>query len=498
MWLPLDADSALPLGRQLYERLKQMILDGELAAEARLPSSRTLAVELGVSRNTVLDAYDQLSAEGYLETRHGSGTRVAPGIVSGRGESRADSLTLAMAPPLGVTLPPGMVSFRSGIPALDAFPREEWAKTYQRACERLPHDALRYSTPAGVMALREAVAGYLYRTRGIRCHPERVMITSGATQGLRILARLLRRRGQRVLAEDPVHAGLREVLEVTGLCVEGVPVDDRGMDTGLLPSAEDARRSGVAFVYVTPSHQYPMGGILPVQRRQALVRFARDAGCLIVEDDYDGEFRHEGAPVGSLHELAPESVVYLGSFSKILAPALRLGFAILPAGLLADWHNEKLYTDVHTDALSQYALASFIESGALERHIWRMKKLYRRRRTFLVRALMQSFGDAVGICGHATGLHLVAAFQGVRFDDNVMRKLAQGGVEATPVRAYALKKGEDHANELILGYSHLSEVEMEKGVMVLRQVVDNARRAQSAQSAQSARSAKSDRPARVI
>ncbi|HBW16765.1 MAG TPA: GntR family transcriptional regulator [Desulfovibrio sp.] len=476
MWLPLDVDGPLSLGRQLYERLKQMILDGELAAGARLPSSRALAVELGVSRNTVLDAYDQLSAEGYLETRHGSGTKVAAGIVSERGEGGANRAPFAIAPAAVPERPSGVVSFRSGIPALDVFPREEWARTYQRVCAALPDDALRYSAPAGVWALREAIAGYLRRTRGIRCHAERVMITSGATQGLRIMSRLLQRSGGVVLAEDPAHAGLREVLEVTGLRVEGVPVDDRGMDTGMLPSAEETRRAGVAFVYVTPSHQYPLGGILPVQRRQALVRFAREAECLIVEDDYDGEFRHEGSPVGTLHELAPESVVYLGSFSKVLAPALRLGFAILPARLLAAWHREKLYSDVHTDALSQHALASFIGSGALERHIWRMKKLYRRRRAFLVKSLMRHFGDAVGIRGHATGLHLVAAFTGVRFDDTVMSELARGGVEATPVHAYALQHGDDHVNELILGYAHLSEEAMEQGVRLLKQVLGNAGR----------------------
>lgn len=236
------------------------------------------------------------------------------------------------------------------------------------------------------------------------------MITSGSTQGLRIVAGLLRGDGDTVLVEDPVHTGLLEVVARAGYAVEGLRADERGMDTSALETFSRQKAACIAFAYVTPSHQYPLGGVLPVQRRQALISFAQEFGCRIVEDDYDSEFRYEGAPLSSLYELAPETVVYLGSFSKILAPAMRLGFAIVPETLQEPWRREKLYTDVHTDALSQHALAAFISGGGLERHIWKMRKLYQRKRARLLQSLARHFGDRFEVRGQAAGLHLVAAF----------------------------------------------------------------------------------------
>lgn len=471
MWLTLDKDGQQPMGRQLYKRIRQMILQGTLAPAARLPSSRALAHELGLARNTVLEAYDQLLAEGYLEARQGSGTRVACGIAAVQELPEQHPAQLPMAPTVHPAQSAAIIHFRSGIPALDAFPRREWAKTYQHVCEIVPEEALRYCAPAGVLALRQALCGYLQRTRGISCSPERIMITTGATQGLQLVARLLRAQGNTALVEDPVHTGLREVVIRSGYALESIRADQHGMDTTLLPAPDAARRAGVAFVYTTPSHQYPLGGILPIARRQQLVRFAREAGCNIIEDDYDSEFRHEGAPVSSLYELAPETVIYLGSCSKILAPALRLGFAILPARLLAAWHTEKLYTDVHTDALSQYALAAFIESGALEKHTWKMKKLYRRKRAFLVQALTRSFGNAFTVQGHAAGLHMVAGFPGVHFTPQLVDNLRAQGVEVAPVEAHSLRADGRHAHEIILGYAHLSESAMERGVQILHRVL---------------------------
>ncbi len=553
MWIALDATNGLSLSRQLYDRIKKMILCGDLAAGFKLPSSRALSGELSVSRNTVLEAYDQLIAEGYLETRHGSGTVVAQGISAfARPEGYGNPKRTEKPERTGGPLPareklsarhmpdterrlgrreaapivkeqPDIINFRSGIPALEAFPQKEWAKTYQSSCAALPASALRYCEPAGIRELREAIAAYLFRSRGIRCNPRRVMITSGSTQGLAIVSRLLHGntqvntdnpaagtrlmacasgRGGRinatVLAEDPAHKGMLEVAVRAGYDVRGVRVDDDGMDTSCLEAPgldklgrkmlerdtlelgnSESPRSGldadlgpppssaIAFVYTTPSHQYPMGGILPIQRRLALIDFAGKADCYVIEDDYDSEFRYEGRPVSSLYELDPERVIYLGSFSKILAPALRLGFAILPEALLEAWQPEKMYLDVHTDALSQYALAAFINNGELEKHIWKMKKLYKRKREHLIKTLVRYFKNSFEVKGQAAGLHVVAGFRGTRFSDALVRDLLEHGVKVIPVEKYSLSGNGEHSHEVILGYSHLSLEEVTRGVRIL-------------------------------
>lgn len=469
MWLELEAESGLSLSRQIYERVKTLILHGDLKPEEKLPSSRALSKDLGIARNTVLEAYDQLLAEGYLEARHGSGTTVAKGISAIPPQSGAAQTQFPLSP--GRSANVNVINFRSGIPDLDAFPQKEWARLYQRTCNSLPASAFRYSEPGGVWELREAIAAYLFRVRGIRAVPERIMITSGSTQGLWLVSRLLSQKNATVLVEDPVHMGLAEVIARAGYTVRGIRVDEYGMDTAALPPLEHSAAEPVAFAYVTPSHQYPLGGILPIQRRQTLIRFAQGAGCRIVEDDYDSEFRYEGAPVSSLYELAPDTVIYLGSFSKILAPAIRLGFAIIPETMLEAWRPEKMYTDVHTDALSQYTLAAFINSGGLERHIWKMKKLYKRKREHMMRCLARNFGTQFEIRGQAAGLHLVAGFSGVTFTENVVEDLYKQGIKIVPVESYSLCRDGAHAHEVILGYSHLSEEEVSRGMMIVKKIL---------------------------
>ena len=294
------------------------------------------------------------------------------------------------------------------------------------------------------------------------------MITNGATQGLRLVGRLLHRLDAVALVEDPVHRGLVEVISRGEFSIEGIAADAQGMNVSLLQNLPEQTAQRCAFVYVTPSHQYPTGGILSVQRRQALVDFARQRHCMVVEDDYDGEFRFEGTPVSALRELAPDRVIYIGSFSKILAPALRLGFAVVPQELVPRWVEEKQYTDVHTDALSQRALAAFISSGGLERHIWKMCKLYKRKRLFLLECLRRHFGDSFTASGQAAGLHLVAGFPGVNFSDEMLTSMRVHGVRAVPVEHHSLCRDGAHAHQLILGYAHLSEQAMEHGVHALR------------------------------
>lgn len=472
MWFTPDKKSGTPVSRQLYEKIKFFILSGGLREREKLPSSRALGKDLNIARSTVLEAYDQLIAEGYLETRQGSGTTVARGIV-------AMSLATVAAPAqtgsdewlTGKGQNSEIISFRSGIPDLEAFPKKEWAKIYAHVSESLPSSCFRYCEAEGVWNLREAIAAYLFRMRGIRVSPRRVMITSGSTQGLSLVARLLRKKGDVVFVEDPAHTGMAAVVNRAGLRILGVGVDEQGMDVSALQKFLAAPRPDVAFVYTTPSHQYPLGAILPIQRRQDLVRFAREMSCVVVEDDYDSEFRYEGAPTSALYELDPEMVIYLGSFSKILAPALRLGFAIIPESMAGDWRSEKRYMDVHTDALSQYALAEFISKGGLERHIWKMKKIYARKRSHLLQRLANNFGGAATVRGQATGLHLVASFSDIVFTDAVTEALYAKGVKVYPVERYSLSANGSHAHEIILGYSHLTHEEISRGLEVIKKTL---------------------------
>ncbi|MFV0347950.1 MAG: PLP-dependent aminotransferase family protein [Halodesulfovibrio sp.] len=469
MWLSLDAQSPLSLNRQICAQIKTLILNGHLSGGDRLPSTRQLGKDLDVARSTVIEAYDQLLAEGYIESRRGSGTCVAQGIrpqIQIYEQPTVEAHVPAVADRR--TDPAGLVNFQSGIPALEQFPAAEWGRLYRQVCDAIPASALRYSSPSGVGELQQAIAGWLLRMRGLRAEPGQIMITTGATQGLRLVARLLNRPDALAIVEDPVHRGLVEVISRAGYAIEGIKADAQGMDVSRLQDLTERTTRRCAFVYVTPSHQYPTGGILSAQRRQALVDFARQRNCMLVEDDYDGEFRFEGSPVSALRELASERVIYIGSFSKILAPALRLGFAVVPQYLAGRWAEEKQYTDVHTDALSQRTLAAFITSGGLERHIWKMCKLYRRKRLFLLECLRRHFGKAFSVSGQAAGLHMVARFPGICFSEEVLATMRAQGVLAVPVEQHSLCRDGAHADELIMGYAHLSEESMERGVHALR------------------------------
>ena len=467
MWIGIARDGPLTLARQIYDSIREKILEGAMAAGEKLPSTRSLAGELDVSRNTVLDAYNQLIAEGWLEASHGSGTRVAEGL---RGAFAVPARLPPVAPEEGKGAERRKagpaIDFRSGIPDAALFPRREWSRLYREVCLDLPDAAYGYGEVSGVRELRREIARYLFRARGITCDPERMLVTSGSTQGLSLLSRLLRDEGGKALVEDPSHPGLRQAIALAGCRVEGVPADGRGLDTDRLRPAAD-----VSFVCVTPSHQYPLGGILPIRRRLALIRYAGQNGCYIAEDDYDSEFRYEGPPVSSLYELDPERVIYLGSFSKILAPALRLGFMILPEKLLAGCRKLKNFTDVHSDALTQYALARFMSGGGFERHVWKMKKHYARKRDWLLGELEKRFPGRFEVLGRASGLHLVVRFPGVEFSRRLVGEAARQGVRIHPVGDYYLEKKGHRNDGIIMGYSHLSRDEIAEGVEILSRVV---------------------------
>ncbi|WP_399887809.1 PLP-dependent aminotransferase family protein [Streptomyces sp. BBFR51] len=392
-WATLGVDLHLePTGgglrRGLTDALREAVRTGRLAPGTRLPSSRTLAADLGIARNTVADAYAGLVAEGWLTARQGSGTRVAERVVD---------------PPAGASVRRPRVQtrpahdLRPGTPDLASFPRAEWLRAARRAVTAAPNDALGYGDPRGRTELRTALAGYLARARGVRADPESLLACGGVAHGLVLLAAVLRARGVHTVAVESyglhVH---RDLLTKAGLRTVALPVDDRGAAPGALADA--------GAVLLTPAHQFPMGVPLHPDRRAAVVDWARRTGALVLEDDYDGEFRYDRQPVGALQGLDPDRVVYLGTASKSLAPALRLGWLVLPPSLAEDVMDG--IGGRTPGVLDQLTLAEFIDSGDYDRHVRSARLRYRRRRDALVAALAER-APRVRVTGIAAGLHAV-------------------------------------------------------------------------------------------
>ncbi|MFE9676030.1 PLP-dependent aminotransferase family protein [Streptomyces sp. NPDC006259] len=392
-WATLGVDLHLePTGpgvrRGLTDALREAVRSGRLAPGTRLPSSRTLAADLGIARNTVAEAYADLVAEGWLTARQGSGTRVSD---------------RAVAPPTGAAAPRRpdhhpAYDLRPGTPDLGSFPRAEWLKAARRALAAAPNDALGYGDPRGRTELRTALAGYLARARGVRTDPGRVLVVAGFAHGLQVLGTVLRARGARTVAVESYGLDAHErQLRAAGLRTVPLPFDRLGTDPDGL--------GDVGAVLLTPAHQFPMGVPLHRDRRATVVDWARRTGGLVLEDDYDGEFRYDRQPVGALQGLDPDHVVYLGTASKSLAPALRLGWAVLPPGLVEEAAGAKGGIDT-CGALDQLTLAEFITSGAYDRHVRSARLRYRRRRDALVTALAEHAPDA-HVTGIAAGLHAV-------------------------------------------------------------------------------------------
>jgi GntR family transcriptional regulator / MocR family aminotransferase len=359
------------LRAQLERHLREAVRSGRLRAGSALPSTRTLAEQLGISRGVVVEAYDQLAAEGYLVARPDSATRVA------------DAALVGAAPPRpAAPSRPVRYDFRPGVPALDSFPRSAWLTSLRKALKEAPHAALGYGDARGQPALRQALAAYMGRVRGVAANPDQVLVCSGFAQGTALVCRALGRRGaRRVAMEDPSHPGQRAIVAASGLEPVPVAVDDHGIQVDRLEAV------GADAVLVTPAHQFPTGTVLAAERRGALVEWAQRNQAVIVEDDYDAEYRYDREPIGAVQGLAPDRVVYAGSASKTLAPALRLGWLVLPAWLTDAVAEQKALDDLASPALDQLALADLLGRGEVDRHLRRNRARYRARRDALVAAL---------------------------------------------------------------------------------------------------------------
>jgi GntR family transcriptional regulator / MocR family aminotransferase len=404
--LSVTRDGSRTLGAQIEDRLRRAVRQGALKAGARVPSTRDLARQLGVSRRVVVDAYAQLAAEGYLDLRQGARPTVARTAVPTLAGAAASTTT---ATGHDTTTPPPRFDFRPRAPDVSGFPRTAWVRSLREAVTHMTDADLGYGDPRGVEALRSALADYLGRVRGVVAEPANVVVTSGYSQAQGIVCRVLAERGLgRIAFEDPSHPEQRRIAARAGLEVVPVPVDEHGI------RVDELARTDVEAVVLTPAHQHPTGAVLSGERRAALLAWLRDRDALAIEDDYDAEYRYDRSAIGALQGLEPDHVVYAGSASKTLAPALRLGWLVVPRRLLDAVTDEKDLADCGTARIDQHAFARFLARGELDRHLRRMRTRYRRRRDLLVGALADELPDAT-VRGIAAGLH--ATVELTRHDD---------------------------------------------------------------------------------
>jgi len=468
-----------PLYQQVYTNLRSSILSGELKGGMKLPSTRALAEELNVSRNTILNAYRQLQAEGYIESVQGSGTyvaRISPDhlLTAQVKETSTDAAApeplkprfsdharLQLAAPQMSELSPSPIEvsrrpFRFGIPALKNFPYKIWTRLVIRRARRLPASAFTYQNAAGYLPLREAVAVHAIASRGVRCTPEQIIIISGAQGGLDLAARLLINAGDPVWMENPGYLKARGAFLGSGARIIPVPVDHEG----LVIEAGIDRAPQARLAYLTPSHQFPLGVTLSLPRRLALLDWAKRANAYLIEDDYDSEYHYTERPLPALQGLDDAGrVIYIGTFSKILYPALRLGYLILPPNLVDAFQTVRKLIDTHPPILEQAVLTDFIVDGYFGRHLRRMRKLYAERRAALLEAAREL---PLEIFSAEAGMHCVGWLPAGMDDRSLVRAAASQDVDLVPVANYSMEPMERKG--ILLGYSEYTVEQIQDGV----------------------------------
>ncbi|MCH4560555.1 GntR family transcriptional regulator/MocR family aminotransferase [Mesorhizobium sp. USDA 4775] len=467
-------------GRQIYEALREQILTGVYETGSQLPSSRGLANDLGVSRTTVTVAYEQLLAEGFIEVTQGARPRVAASVrreASSTVPKRSGPIHLSSygerlhgSPPWSDYLPTHLkVDFRYGDLAPSDFPALIWKRAMNAAMSQRP-GRLAYEDPRGSPRLRQALQGYLWRARTLSCEIEQILVVSGSQQGLDMCARLLLDPSDSFVIEDPCYRMARQVFASTGATPVSVSVDSDGMKTELLEGIT------ARLAYVTPSHQFPLGGVLPISRRHQLLEWSRRNDAYVIEDDYDGEYRYDIRPVPPLHKLEDRSsVIYLGTISKTLSPMLRIGYLVVPSELQDVFATAKQLLDRHSPVAEQEALASLIESGGYESHVRRVRRLNSERRGTLLAALRRAFADRIVIEGADAGLHVVVWFKDLArpLEDVLIEEARRAGVGVHPISPLYAREMDDRCDRigLVMGYSALAMRQIENGVRLLAGVV---------------------------
>ncbi|MDT5270188.1 MAG: GntR family transcriptional regulator / MocR family aminotransferase [Acidobacteriota bacterium] len=486
-FITLDEKCGAPLYRQLYDTIRRSILSGGLPSGRQLPASRLLAKQLGVSRMTVVNAYEQLLAEGYLEGRRGAGTFVsahlpeeflqASGfkrlerqekpsprkIILSEYGSRVAQNSRTILRHHGAT---ALVPFQHGVAALDEFPYSVWAKIAQRWQKSPPASVLNYGDAVGFQPLRDAVAAHLAAARGVRCTSEQIIITNGTQQALDLIGRIFLSESEDVCLEDPGYIGARDIFSATGARIVPVPIDDEGFDV------QTARRRSLKarLIYVTPSHQFPLGVTMSLTRRLSLLEWARERDAFVIEDDYNSEYRYAGRPLASLQGLDRDGrVLYVGTFSKTIFPALRLGYLVVPADLLEVFAAARALTDLHSPVIEQAVLAEFISERHFARHIRRMRGMYEERQQALVEVARKTLKGMLEVAPAKAGMHLIGWLPDGVSDREVSRRAAEAGLNLAPVSAYCINQ--KLRSGLLLGYTAYDEKHIRQGMKKLARVL---------------------------
>ena len=477
--LPLDRTIGVPIFRQIYVELRHAILDGRLRPGQRIPSTRSLAVDLGVSRLPVLSAYEQLVHEGYLAGRTGSGTFVSPSIpdhllrspaarrlasTKRSGAVPRERPVLNQPSPSNWILP--LVPFQAGLPALDLFPRAAWARLMARQVRAETAEHMAYADPAGLRGLRVAIAEHLRASRGVRCVADQVLIVPGSQAALRLAASTLLEPNDRVAIEEPGYFGAKRALRAGGAQMVPVPVDADGLQVDAL----ERRGTDIRAVYVTPSHQYPLGMTMSASRRFALLDWAARRQAWIIEDDYDSEFRYVSRPVGALQGMeAHDRVIYLGTFSKSLFPAVRVGYVVVPPTLVTRFLESRFAFDMFPPTLYQRALTEFLRQGHFARHLRRMRSAYLERRDALLRGLALHCDDLALVHNSDAGLHVTVLLREGADDHDVAMRLGRRGIATSSLSKSYL--GPARRQGLLLGFGCASPDRLFEATRILGDVL---------------------------
>jgi len=468
--LALDRSDPAGLARQVHAELRRMILDGVLPAAARLPSSRALAEAWGIARNTVVGALDRLTAEGLLASRRGSGTFVAEVVGAGVPRRTPAKAASGLSARGRAALAEAMLQSQHGdrplapdVPALDRFPTDLWHRSILRSARRQRLALLQGVDRRGFAPLREAIAAHVGPARGVICAPEQIVILTSTRQAIQLAALLLTEPGEAAAIEDPGYLGARAILNAAGLKLSAMPVDGEG--------ANPARLAGARLIYLTPSHQYPLGVAMSLKRRMAALQVAERVGAWIIEDDYDGEFQIRGHPAPSLHGLSGGGrILYVGTFSKAMFPAIRLAYLVVPPDLVDAFASVRVRLDGITQLHGQAALADFMESGAFAAHIKRMRGLYAEREEALLDRLKARLGGLFDLPEPGGGLQLAARFRRRLDDLDLVGRLDPTEAAPMPLSRYYLKDGEDG---LLMGFAASTPAALGRAVTHLAAVIES-------------------------
>jgi GntR family transcriptional regulator/MocR family aminotransferase len=494
-FIMIDEKSEFPLYRQIYEAIRRSILKGEIHSGRRLPASRLLATQLAVSRMTVINAYDQLLAEGYLESRSGAGTFVAEHLpeeflntpeielqgnnattaprdlkLSEYGKNILQETRAILRNNQATTIIP----FQHGLAAVNEFPFDVWTKLASKCYQTLQSDEFGYGDAAGFYPLRKAIADYLKSARAVNCAPEQIIITNGAQQAFDLIGRILLKPNDKFWIENPGYFGAKQAFKSFGTKPVPVPLDENGFDLqAALNQSKNAR-----LAYVTPSHQFPLGMTMSLARRLQLLEWAKNAESWIIEDDYDSEFRYEGRPLASLQGLDRDGrVLYIGTFSKMIFPALRLGCLVVPLDLIEIFSAVRSIGGSPSTLIEQATLAEFISEGHLNRHIRRMRRLYEKRQEILIMEIEKHLAGKIEVKKSFAGMHLIGWLNDNVKDYEVAKKAVEFGVRVAAVSSHSLT--EWNQGGLIFGYTAINEKQIKNGIQQLSRAMDSLRKCEA-------------------